>query len=68
MVLAVYQCDLLLFDRNVLGAYGVPLALVYKCISGDLVVYPTYLMDIGGLGILFSSVLLGGCFKALLLK
>lgn len=45
-----------------------PGALVYSRISGDLVVSPTYLMDIGGLSTLFSSVILEGCFKALFFR
>ena len=48
-----------------MGVYHVPGALVYSCVSGDLVVCATYLMNIGGLSALFYSVNLEGCFKAL---
>ena len=32
-----------------MGVYRVPGALVFGCISGDLVVYATYLTNTGGL-------------------
>lgn len=50
-----------------MGVYHVPGALVYSCISGDLVVCATYLMNIGGL-VLFYSVNLEGYFKALFFR
>ena len=50
-----------------MGVYHVPRALVYSCISGDLVVCATYLMNIGGL-VLFYSVNLEGYFKALFFR
>ena len=50
-----------------MGVYHVPGALVYSCVSGDLVVCATYLMNIGGL-VLFYSVNLEGYFKALFFR